>query len=92
MIWNVSVMAGLQLAVPEHMRGRVISMVFMVAQIGFLGQPIAGALADRFGDQIALGIFGAIPSVVLLVMLLTRARVLMQVGEPKRDGMLGAVP
>ena len=81
-IWNVTVMAGLQLAVPEHMRGRVISMVFMAAQLGFIGQPIVGALADRFGDQIALAVFGAIPSVVLLVMLLTRYRVLCEVGEP----------
>jgi len=81
-VWNVTVMAGLQLAVPEHMRGRVISMVFMAAQLGFVGQPIVGALADRFGDQIALGIFGAIPSVVLFLMLLTRSSVLRRVGEP----------
>jgi MFS family permease len=80
-IWNVTVMAGLQLAVPEQMRGRVISMVFMAAQLGFVGQPIVGALADRFGDQIALGIFGAIPSVVLFLMLLTRSSVLRRVGE-----------
>lgn len=81
-IWNVTVMAGLQLAVPEHMRGRIISMVFMAAQLGFVGQPVVGALADRFGDQLALGVFGAIPSVVLLIMLVTRASVLRQVGEP----------
>ena len=80
-IWNVTVMAGLQLAVPEHMRGRVISMVFMAAQLGFVGQPIVGALADRFGDQVALAIFGAIPSFVLLIMLLTCSRVLREVGE-----------
>jgi MFS family permease len=82
-IWNVTVMAGLQLAVPERMRGRVISMVFMVAQLGFIGQPIVGALADRLGDQIALGIFGAIPSVVLLAVMLTRWRVLMLVGRDR---------
>ena len=80
-IWNVAIMAGLQLAVPEQMRGRVISMVFMVAQLGFIGQPIVGALADRLGDQIALGIFGAIPSAVLAVVVLTRWRVLIQMGE-----------
>ena len=80
-VWNVTVMAGLQLAVPERMRGRVIAMVFMVAQLGFVGQPIVGALADRLGDQIALGIFGVIPSVVLIGVLLLRTRVLMEVGE-----------
>ncbi|MFP6628746.1 MAG: MFS transporter, partial [Myxococcota bacterium] len=64
-VWNVTVMAGLQLAVPENMRGRVVGMVFTVAQLGFLGQPVIGFLADRIGDQWALGIFGAIPSVVL---------------------------
>ena len=84
-IWNVTVMAGLQLAVPERMRGRVISMVFMVAQLGFIGQPIVGALADRLGDQIALGIFGAIPSVVLLAVMLTRWRVLMLVGRDREE-------
>ena len=84
-VWNVTVMAGLQLAVPEHMRGRVISMVFMAAQLGFVGQPIVGALADRFGDQIALGVFGAIPSVVLFLMLITRHALLMQVGERPRQ-------
>ena len=80
-VWNVTVMAGLQLAVPEHMRGRVISMVFMVAQLGFAGQPIVGALADAVGDQWALGIFGAIPSVVLGTVLVTRWRVLAALGE-----------
>jgi MFS family permease len=81
-IWNVSVMSGLQLAVPAHMRGRVISMVFMVAQLGFVGQPIVGALADRFGDQIALGIFGGLPSGILATLLVMRWRVLARVGEP----------
>lgn len=80
-IWNVAIMAGLQLAVPEQMRGRVIAMVFMVAQLGFIGQPIVGALADRLGDQIALGIFGLVPSSILLAVLLTRWRVLIQVGR-----------
>jgi MFS family permease len=81
-VWNVTVMTGLQLSVPEHMRGRVISMVFMVAQLGFVGQPIVGALADAFGDRMALALFGLIPSAILIALLLTRRRVLMQVGEP----------
>ena len=58
---------------------------FMAAQLGFLGQPIVGWLADRLGDQVALGIFGVIPSVVLLLILVTRARVLASVGELASD-------
>ena len=80
-VWNVAVLAGLQLAVPEQMRGRVIAMVFMVAQLGFVGQPILGLLADQLGDQIALSIFGIVPSAILCGVLLTRRRTLMQVGE-----------
>lgn len=83
-VWMVTTMAGLQLAVPDEMRGRIIGMVFMVAQLGFLGQPLVGALADRVGDQIALGVYGAVPSVILGLVLLLRLRVLMSVGERSR--------
>ena len=82
-VWNVTVMAGLQLAVPENMRGRVVGMVFAVAQLGFLGQPVIGFLADRIGDQWALGIFGAIPSVVLAGVLVFGMKRLRQVGQTK---------
>ena len=63
------------------MGGRVISLGCMAAQLGFVGQPIGGALADRVGEQVALASFGAIPSFVLLIMLLTCSRVLREVGE-----------
>ncbi len=82
-VWTVTVMAGLQLAVPENMRGRVVGMVFTVAQLGFLGQPVIGFLADRIGDQWALGIFGAIPSVVLAGVLVFGMKRLRQVGQTK---------
>ena len=82
-VWNVTVMAGLQLAVPDHMRGRVVGMVFMVAQLGFIGQPVIGLLADRIGDQWALGVFGAIPSVVLAFVLLFGMPWLRRVGETR---------
>ena len=82
-VWNVTVMAGLQLAVPEGMRGRVVGMVFTVAQLGFLGQPVIGFLADRIGDQWALGIFGAIPSGVLAGVLVFGMKRLRQVGQTK---------
>jgi len=69
-LWNVVAVVGFQLAVPEEMRGRVLSMVFTLAQLGFVGILGVGALADQVGDQLALGIFGAIPTVLLSVLLL----------------------
>ena len=63
-LWNVSTFSGLQMAVPEEMRGRVISMVFMVVQLAPIGQLLVGMLADAIGDQLALGIFGLIPMLV----------------------------
>jgi len=30
-VWNVAVIAGMQLAVPEKMRGRVLGLIFMIA-------------------------------------------------------------
>ena len=64
-LWNVAAITGFQLAVPEEMRGRILSMVFTLAQLGFVGILAVGALADVVGDQIALGIFGAVPTVLL---------------------------
>ncbi|MCA9505433.1 MAG: MFS transporter [Spirochaetaceae bacterium] len=64
-LWNISALIGFQLAVPEAMRGRVLSMVFTLAQLGFLGVLGVGALADLVGDQTALFVFGAIPTVLL---------------------------
>ena len=86
-VWNVTVMAGLQLAVPEAMRGRVIGIVFMVAQLGFVGQPVLGWLADTIGDRLALAAFGVVPSVVLALVLAFGMRTLRRVGEsPRADG------
>ena len=68
-LWNVVAVVGFQLAVPEEMRGRVLSMVFTLAQLGFVGILAVGALADVVGDQVALGVFGAIPTVLLTVLL-----------------------
>jgi len=64
-LWNVVAVVGFQLAVPEAMRGRVLAMVFTLAQLGFVGILAVGALADVVGDQWALGLFGAIPTVLL---------------------------
>ena len=64
-LWNVAAITGFQLAVPEEMRGRILSMVFTLAQLGFVGILAVGALADVVGDQVALGIFGAVPTILL---------------------------
>ena len=69
-LWNVAALTGFQLAVPEEMRGRVLSMVFTLAQLGFVGILAVGALADTLGDQLALGIFGAIPTLLLTAIML----------------------
>ena len=58
------------------MRGRVLSMVFTLAQLGFVGILGVGVLADAVGDQLALGIFGAIPTVLLLLLLIFGYRTL----------------
>jgi len=79
-VWNVTVIAGIQLAVPERMRGRLIGLVFMVAQLGFIGAPVVGLLADQLGDQVALGIFGLIPSFVLAGVLAFGHRTLARMG------------
>jgi hypothetical protein len=51
------------------MRGRVLSMVFTLAQLGFVGGLLVSALADLAGDQLAVGVFGAIPTLLLSAIL-----------------------
>jgi MFS family permease len=68
-IWQISAFSGLQMAVPEALRGRVLGILFMLAQLAQVGGVFVGGLADRVGDQLAMGIFGAIPMVVLLGLL-----------------------
>ena len=77
-LWNISTYSGLQMAVPEHMRGRIVSMVFMCIQLSFVGQLIIGVLADRFGDQVALRTFGLLPMSILVVTMLVGYRHLKQ--------------
>ncbi len=68
--WMVSTYSGLQMAVPEAMRGRVISLVVMLVMLSSAGYLFVGLLADALGDQFAMGIFGLIPMIVLSVLLL----------------------
>ena len=82
-LWNVVAVTGFQLAVPEEMRGRVLSMVFTLAQLGFVGILGVTALADAIGDQLALGIFGAIPTVFLSLLLVFGWRTLLEMGRER---------
>ncbi len=69
-LWHICALIGFQLAVPEAMRGRVLSMVFTLAQLGFVGGFLVSLLADLGGDQLALGLFGAIPTLLLSALML----------------------
>ncbi len=64
-LWMVSTFTGIQMGVPEHMRGRIMSLVFMLVMASPVGNLAVGALADLIGDQRAMGVFGAIPFAVL---------------------------
>ena len=68
-VWHIATFAGLQLFVAPEMRGRVLSMVFTVVQLSYIGVLAIGVLADQLGDQLALGIFGAIPTAALALAL-----------------------
>jgi MFS family permease len=65
-VWNVSTFTGLQLAVPDAMRGRIVSLVFTLVMLAPIGALFVGLLADGVGDQLALGIFGGIPMAILV--------------------------
>jgi MFS family permease len=65
--WNICAVVGFQMVVPAEMRGRVLSMVMTLAQLGFLGMAVVGILADLIGVQLAVGIFGAIPMTLLAI-------------------------
>lgn len=64
-LWMVSTFTGIQMGVPEHMRGRMMSLVFMLVMMSPVGNLMVGALADAIGDQPAMAVFGTIPFVVL---------------------------
>jgi MFS family permease len=68
-LWMVSTYSGVQMAVPEEMRGRVMGLVFMLVTLAQLGALFVGLLADAVGDQLAMGIFGFVPSVALTFLL-----------------------
>lgn len=85
-IWQISTFSGLQMAVPERLRGRVMGIVFMVAQLSLVGGAFVGSLADRLGDQLAMGIFGAIPVLALVLLIALGHRTLARLGEAAGRG------
>ncbi len=65
-VWNVYTFSGLQMAVPDAMRGRIVSLVFTLVMLAPIGALFVGMLADATSDQIALGIFGVVPTILLV--------------------------
>lgn len=78
--WQISAFAGLQLSVPEAMRGRVMGLLFTTAQLAQVGGVFVGMLADEVGDQVAIGVFGVVPIVFLTGLLVFGYRSLMRLG------------
>ncbi len=79
-MWQVSAFSGLQLSVPEHMRGRVMGLLFTVVQLAQVGGVFVGGLADLVGDQWAMGIFGATPMAFTAILLVVGHRTLGRLG------------
>jgi len=64
-----------QLSTNRVIRGRVMSLYSMVMLGGqALGGPISGAIADRFGVQIAMTVAGIVPAVAAIVIAVVLAR------------------
>lgn len=87
-LWQISTFAGLQMSVSAEMRGRVMGFVFMVAQSALMGSVFVGRLADGIGDQAALAVFGAIPTLILIGILAFGHRTLSRLGA-EQTGDLG---
>ena len=62
------------------MRGRAMGIVSPVVQLAQVGGVFVGQLADRIGDQLAMGIFGAVPMVVLATLIAFGSRQLRRLG------------
>lgn len=78
--WQISAFSGLQLAVPEAMRGRVMGILFTTSQLAQVGGVFVGMLADQVGDQIAIAVFGTVPIVFLTGLLVFGYRTLLRLG------------
>ena len=65
-LWMASAMTATQTAVPEELRSRALSLVFMSVQLIFVGWLLSGFVADAFGATFAVASLGAIPIPFLL--------------------------
>jgi MFS family permease len=85
-LWGSSALASMQLAAPDHLRGRAASLYFFAFQGGApLGGLLAGWLTSRGGTQLAFavaGIMAVIVAVTGAVVLLTGRP---QVGDIRVD-------
>jgi MFS family permease len=67
-LWGSSALATLQLAAPEHLRGRAASRYFFAFQGGApLGGMLAGFLVARGGTALAFSVAGSIAMLVALI-------------------------
>jgi predicted MFS family arabinose efflux permease len=57
--WSSTAFPLIQLSVAPEMRGRVMSLVFAILPGGFMGQLLAGVLADQIGARATVSLFGA---------------------------------
>ncbi len=73
-LWGSSALASLQLAAPEHLRGRAASLYFFAFQGGApLGGLLAGWLTSRGGTQLAFAVAGTAAVLVAVAGTLTLA-------------------
>jgi MFS family permease len=73
-LWGSSALATLQLAAPEHLRGRAASLYFFAFQGGApLGGLIAGFLVAQGGTQLAFAFAGTIAVLVAAIGMLVAA-------------------
>jgi MFS family permease len=67
-LWGTSALATLQLAAPEHLRGRAASLYFFGFQGGApLGGLLAGFLVSQGGTQLAFAVAGTVAVIVAAV-------------------------
>ena len=61
MLWGASALASMQLAAPEHLRGRAASLYFFAFLGGApVGGLLAGWLTARGGTQLAFAVAGTV--------------------------------
>ena len=84
-LWGSSALATMQLAAPDHLRGRAASLYFFAFQGGApLGGLLAGWLTARGGTQLALAVAGTAAVLVAVI-----GAVVVLTGRPAWDASPG---